>query len=181
MRRIVLSTLATVSGLVALFSYPTSLDRPLTSDATAGTASGTSTAEPTSGASATADATPSPTAGTTTAPADDTSGTTTAPAEGTTTDGGLADGTYTASTTMRYGAVSVTVTVSGGAVTGVSGTQSSNDPKSEQIAAGAMPTLDQEAVAAAGDAGIAMVSHATYTSQAYAQSLQAALDQAAQA
>lgn len=180
MRRIVLSILATVSGLVALFTYPTSLDRPLPADTTAGTASGTSTAEPTSGASGTADAAPEPSAGTT-APADDASGTTTAPAGGTTSGSGLADGTYTASTTMRYGAVSVTVTVSGGAVTGVSGTQSSNDPKSQQIAAGAMPTLDQEAVAAAGDAGIAMVSHATYTSQAYAQSLQAALDQAAQA
>lgn len=181
MRRIVLSILATLSGLVALFTYPTSLDRPLATDASTGTAAGTSTTEPVPDPSATTDVTPEPTAGTTTAPADGTSDATPAPADATTSGSGLADGTYTASTTMRYGAVSVTVTVTGGTVTGVSGSQASNDGKSQQIAAGAMPTLDQAAVAAAGDAGIAMVSHATYTSQAYAQSLQAALDQAAQA
>jgi len=78
---------------------------------------------------------------------------------------------------MRYGTVSVTVTVVDGTITEVSGSQASNESKSQVIAAQAIPTLDSEAVAAQS-ASISMVSHATYTSEAYAQSLQAAIDQA---
>jgi uncharacterized protein with FMN-binding domain len=78
---------------------------------------------------------------------------------------------------MRYGTVSVTVTVSGGRVTAASGSQDSQDGHSRQVSSAALPTLDDEATTA-GSASIAMVSHATFTSEAYAQSLQAALDQA---
>lgn len=78
---------------------------------------------------------------------------------------------------MRYGTVSVTVTVSGGRVTAASGSQDSQDGHSRQVSSAALPVLDDEATTA-GSASIAMVSHATFTSEAYAQSLQAALDQA---
>lgn len=79
---------------------------------------------------------------------------------------------------MRYGSVTVTITVVDGRVTQSSGSEDAGDGRSQMIARQAMPTLDAEAVEAQS-AAIAMVSHATYTSEAYAESLQAALDQAA--
>ncbi|MCW2749226.1 MAG: FMN-binding protein, partial [Aeromicrobium sp.] len=51
------------------------------------------------------------------------------------------------------------------------------DARSRQISAMAAPLLRLEAIAA-GSAAIDTVSGATYTSEAYAQSLQAALDAA---
>ena len=95
----------------------------------------------------------------------------------TTTSATMADGTYTASSTMRYGTVTVTITVADGQITDASGVQDSHDNKSQMIASQAMPTLNSEAVSAQS-ASIAMVSHATFTSSAYEQSLQAAIDQA---
>jgi uncharacterized protein with FMN-binding domain len=80
---------------------------------------------------------------------------------------------------MRYGTVTVTITVQGGQLTASTGSQSANDPHSQQIAGQAIPVLDQEAVST-GSASISLVSHATYTSEAYAQSLQQALDAAYQ-
>lgn len=93
----------------------------------------------------------------------------------------LKDGTYAgAASQTPFGDVQVQITVSGGKVTDAQATSyPSADQHSQQLSGYAVPVLNQEAVQA-GSAQIDMVSGATYTSQAYAQSLQAALDQAHQ-
>jgi uncharacterized protein with FMN-binding domain len=77
----------------------------------------------------------------------------------------------------RYGPVQVQITVSNGKITNVSATQLPNGGRSGNISAYAAPILSGEAMAAQS-AQINLVSGATYTSSAYEQSLQAALDQA---
>jgi uncharacterized protein with FMN-binding domain len=75
-----------------------------------------------------------------------------------------------------YGALSVRVVVRGTQITDVSVPAiQTAEPTSQQISAQAIPTLRAEVLSAQG-AGIDGVSGATYTSQAYVQSLQAALD-----
>ncbi|WP_087510144.1 FMN-binding protein [Cellulomonas iranensis] len=187
MRRILLSIVTTVSGVVLLLQYPTSLDRSAgTADVTAAgtTTTGTTGGAPSAGSPAGSDRAGSASASSSgsSGSSSGTSGTSSGGSSGTSSGGssagtGLTDGRYTASTSMRYGTVSVTVTVSGGRVTAASGSQDSQDGHSRQVSSAALPTLDDEATTA-GSASIAMVSHATFTSEAYAQSLQAALDQA---
>jgi uncharacterized protein with FMN-binding domain len=76
-----------------------------------------------------------------------------------------------------YGNVQVKVSVSGGKITDVVAVQLPNrDPQSQSISNYAAPQLIQQAVAAQS-AHINGVSGATYTSQAFAQSLQSALTQ----
>lgn len=76
----------------------------------------------------------------------------------------------------QYGDLQLKVTVSGNKVTHVSVVQLNvADPHSEEIDQFAIPQLTQEAVSA-GSARIDAVSGASYTSQAYEQSLQSALD-----
>jgi len=76
-----------------------------------------------------------------------------------------------------FGQVQVKVTVSGGKITNVVAVQLPNgDPQSASINSYAAPQLAQQAMAAQS-AHINGVSGATYTSQAYAQSLQSALTQ----
>ena len=78
----------------------------------------------------------------------------------------------------RYGNVQVQITVADGKVTAAKVLQVPwSDRKDQQINSRAVPILNSEAVAAQSS-DIDMVSGATYTSQAYAQSLQAALDAA---
>ncbi len=108
---------------------------------------------------------------------------TTAEAPTTSTGGaatsGALSGTFTgASVDTRYGPVQVVITVQDGTVTSADAVASPDgDGRSVEINAAAVPLLDQQAVAAQS-AGIDGVSGATYTSNAYAQSLQSALDQA---
>ena len=78
----------------------------------------------------------------------------------------------------RYGDVAVEVTVASGKITAVQAVSLPSGGRSGQISAYAAPVLASEALTAQS-ASIDVVSGATYTSQAYAQSLQAALDQAA--
>jgi uncharacterized protein with FMN-binding domain len=77
----------------------------------------------------------------------------------------------------RYGEISVTVTKSNGRITDV-GIASLNetDSRSVEIDNDAIPQLRQE-VLDAQSANIDGVSGATFTSQAYAASVQSALDQ----
>jgi uncharacterized protein with FMN-binding domain len=77
----------------------------------------------------------------------------------------------------RYGLVQVEITVSGGKVTSVTALELPVGGRSGMISGYAGPILSSEAVSAQS-ASIDLVSGATYTSDAYAQSLQAALDQA---
>jgi hypothetical protein len=75
-----------------------------------------------------------------------------------------------------YGELSVTVTVHGNQVTAVSvPVLRTAEPYSQQLAEQAIPMLRSEVLAAHG-ARIHGISGATYTSAAYAQSLQSALD-----
>lgn len=78
----------------------------------------------------------------------------------------------------RYGPVQVSVTFTAGQITDVQTLQSPSDHReSVQINARATPILAQEVIAAQS-AQIDTVSGATYTSEAYAESVQAAIDQA---
>ncbi|MEV0965714.1 FMN-binding protein [Streptomyces sp. NPDC049910] len=78
----------------------------------------------------------------------------------------------------QYGDVQVRLTVSGGRITGAEAVKTpDSDANSRKIAAGAVPKLNQAAVAAQS-AEIDTVSGATYTSQGYIRSLQSALDKA---
>jgi uncharacterized protein with FMN-binding domain len=75
-----------------------------------------------------------------------------------------------------YGQLSVTVTVRGGQIVAVSvPVLHTIDQYSQQLAEQVIPTLRSE-VLAAHSAQIHGVSGATYTSEAYAQSIQSALD-----
>ncbi|WP_341579883.1 FMN-binding protein [Microbacterium schleiferi] len=179
MKRIVYGLLATLSGVVLLFSYRTSLEAvmPVAADDTAGTTTVTPEATPSASASPStttesATSTPSPSA--TAADSTATDGTTT-------TMTGLADGTYTGDAVRtRYGNVQVQITISGGVITDVQVPQyPNNDRKDQQINARALPILISETTDTQS-ADISMVSGATYTSDGYIQSLQSALDQAQQ-
>jgi uncharacterized protein with FMN-binding domain len=75
-----------------------------------------------------------------------------------------------------YGELSVTVTVHGNKITDVTvPVLRTAEPYSQQLATQVLPTLKSE-VLAAHSARINAVSGATYTSQAYADSIQSALD-----
>jgi uncharacterized protein with FMN-binding domain len=76
-----------------------------------------------------------------------------------------------------YGQVQVQVTMTGGKITDVTALQLPSQGRSGFISQSVAPILQGEAISAQS-ASIDTVSGATYTSQAYAQSLQSALDQA---
>ncbi|MFC9917979.1 FMN-binding protein [Agromyces binzhouensis] len=132
-------------------------------------------------------ATESPTMGTGSASAGstgagDASGTSSTDAttsSGAATSTGAADGTYTGrSVPTRFGDVQVRVTISGGSITDVTALQlTDSDGRSVQISNRAAPMLRTE-VLQAQSASVSMIGGATYTSAAYLQSLQAALDAA---
>lgn len=77
-----------------------------------------------------------------------------------------------------YGELSTKVNISGGRITGISvPVLKTAEQYSQQLAAQVIPMLQHEVVSAQS-ARIQAVSGATYTSEAYAQSVQAALDKA---
>jgi uncharacterized protein with FMN-binding domain len=106
---------------------------------------------------------------------------TTQPAETPVEVSGFADGEFlgTAEYT-EWGDVQVQVTISDGAIVDVEAIQYPTGHKSSDINSQAIPMLEANAVALQ-DADVDIVSGATYTSHTYADSLQAALDQAAMA
>ncbi|HEY6276104.1 MAG TPA: FMN-binding protein [Streptosporangiaceae bacterium] len=100
------------------------------------------------------------------------------PAAGSTAGGGSGPGQSAIGpvTAYGYGELDVRVTVSRGRITDVTvPVLQAPEPYSQQLAEQVIPMLKSE-VLAAGSAQINGVSGATYTSQAYATSLQAALD-----
>jgi uncharacterized protein with FMN-binding domain len=174
MRRITLWLLSTLSALVLLFSYHTSTNaKAATSISTAATDTEPSGTADTGTGTASATATP------------DSTGTT----EGTGTSGTGSSSTTSTTTTAaatvdgdvistRYGNVQVQITVENGTITKSIVLQVPwNNPKDQQINARAVPQLNAAAVTAQS-ANIDMVSGATYTSDAYIQSLQSAIDKA---
>jgi len=95
------------------------------------------------------------------------------------TTGKYKDGTYTGSVADAfYGNVQVSVTISGGKITDVKFLQYPNTHQTSVIInQQAMPYLQQEAIQAQSS-NVQVISGATFTSQAFQQSLQAALAQA---
>jgi uncharacterized protein with FMN-binding domain len=92
--------------------------------------------------------------------------------------GQYADGTYQgAAVDEPWGTFQVQAVISGGKLTDVVLVASPADNHSGRINSQTVPMLTQSAIAAQS-ANVDMVSGATWTSQSYATSLQAALDQA---
>jgi uncharacterized protein with FMN-binding domain len=171
----------TTLALVLLFAFKTppiaaGRNTALVHPAASPAATSGSAAAPLSAASPAANATPragapTPRAATPTATA--------APAAG---SGGtaLANGTVAGPVVQtRFGPVQVQVTIAGGKISDVTALQLPSDrQRSAEISGIVGPMLQSEALAAQS-AQIDLISGATYTSDAYAQSLQSALDQAA--
>ena len=79
--------------------------------------------------------------------------------------------------TTRYGTVRVAITTANGSITDVQAVSLPSGGKNTAFSNRAAPVLHTEALAAQS-AGIDIVTGATYTSNGYIQSLQAAIDQA---
>jgi len=158
MRRIVIATGTTITGLVLLLSYPTSQNRMAAAIGSAGQSGAPSA---TSAGTSAATATPAPS----------TAAAGAGPAPKTATFDGSAAGT-------QFGDVQVRITVTNGVLTAAQAIQYPNGSgHDQQINSYAIPILNQKATAAKS-AKINMVSGATYTSGGYLKSLQSALDQA---
>jgi uncharacterized protein with FMN-binding domain len=84
---------------------------------------------------------------------------------------------YSATTSMKFGPVKVTVYLQGKKIVNVTSVLPTERPRSQRINSQAGPLLRKEALKAQS-ARIDIVSGASYTSNAYATSLQAALDKA---
>ena len=154
MRKIVIALMGTVSGLIMLFSYHTSLG-----------GSGTLAVPPSIGASTTTSA-----GGSSSSSASGSSSTSSAGGSSTTVTGDTAQ--------TRWGPVQVQITVAGGQITDVTAVQYPNgNGRDQEINSYALPVLAKEALAAQS-ANIDHVSGATVTSDGYVQSLQSAIDQA---
>lgn len=163
MRRAIVATAGTVVGLVALLSYKSS-----------GPHNG-QRVQVNGGQSAPVSSTvpPATTGPTTTGPATTLPATTAPPATAS------AERTYDGQDIQYvYGDIVVNATLRGGRILNVSVPQNGAvDGRSQMINSYAVPILEQEAVAAQG-VNINVVSGATFTSDAFAQSLQSALSQA---
>ena len=93
--------------------------------------------------------------------------------------GQYADGTYTGSVADAiYGKLQVVATIQGGAITNITWPVYPNEAgHTAQVSASALPQLKQEAITSQS-ANVSVVSGATQTSDAFQQSLAAALSQA---
>jgi uncharacterized protein with FMN-binding domain len=158
-RKIVVALMGTVSGLIMLFSYHTSL-----------AGSGTLAVPPSTGTGTTSSASGSASAG---------GGSTTQGGSSSSSSAGGSATTVTGDTAQtRWGPVQVQITVAGGKITDVTPVQYPNgNGRDQEINSYALPVLAKEALAAQS-ANIDHVSGATVTSDGYVQSLQSAIDQA---
>jgi uncharacterized protein with FMN-binding domain len=157
MKRVILSVLATVAGLVALLSFKTGSHVPIGASlpsASHGTPSTSASATPSSPTSSAASGPPN-------------------------TGQSITAKIYNGSAVQtRYGTVQVAVTVVGSKITNVSFLQlTSQDGRSADINSQAGPLLLHETLSAQSS-NIDTISGATYTSEGYLQSLQSALDEA---
>lgn len=156
MKRIVLWLCSTASAVVLLFSYHTS---------TQGTGGGRPSTAAAGVVSSTDPTTPVP------SPASTPKAGTSAPVKAKTL---VVNGTLVST---RYGDVQVQITVSAGRIAKATTIAYPTGGQSSEINAVAVPILQQETLAAQ-NAHIDAVSGATYTSEGYRSSLQAALDAA---
>ncbi len=167
--------LLTTAALALLLSFKTPTDDPAATGALAlapGTSTDTATAEPA------AEASPTPVASATT-DASALPDATATPTPAATTTSAYRDGTVTGSAVqIRWGIVQVQVTIQDGIITDVAALQlPTGDNHSLDISQRVAPVL-RSAALEAQDADITILSGATFTSRAYAQSLQSALDSA---
>jgi uncharacterized protein with FMN-binding domain len=170
-RKIVVALAGTVSGLIMLFSYHTSLGAGGTV-ALAPIGAGTSTTTGSSGATAdgSGSSSSSGSSGRSSSGTSGTSGTSGASGTSRTVTGDTAR--------TRWGPVQVQITVSAGRITAVEAVQYPNgNGRDQEINSYALPLLARAAVAAQ-TADIDLVSGATVTSDGYVQSLQSAIDKA---
>ncbi|MER6353393.1 FMN-binding protein [Streptomyces sp. NPDC001634] len=166
LRRIVLASAATVSGMVLLLSM-----KPHSTPGVAVAAPA-----PSSSASASAGSGESSGSG-----GPGSSSGSSSPSGSSGSGGSSTTGTKTvtgSSVQTRYGPVQVRITLKNGRITDATAvTYPQDNPRDQQINSYAVPQLNQE-VLTAQSANIDTVSGATYTSQGYQQSLQSALDSA---
>lgn len=161
MKRVILSVVGTVVGLVSLLSFKTH-GHPLTA------AGGLPAASLPSTDATTAPATASSTASSTASQSGSATQHSSAAAAARTVSGQAID--------TRYGIVQVQVTASGKKITNVQFLQlTAFDQRSQEINSYAAPILLQETLQTQA-AQVDVVSGATYTSQGYMQSVQSALD-----
>ncbi|MFF4488393.1 FMN-binding protein [Streptomyces sp. NPDC001544] len=155
LRRIVLASAATVSGMVLLLSLKPHESPGITVSASSPAPSSSASASPggpggSSGSGGSKGSSGSSSTGTRTATGD--------------------------TVQTRWGPVQVRITVKGGKLTEVTAvTYPTENPRDQEINSYAIPQLRREALAAQS-ADIDTVSGATYTSEGYRQSLQSALD-----
>lgn len=175
MRRITMWLLSTVSALVLLFTYHTSTSSTALTVQTDAASAANGSGSPSTGSSGDgaapsgSGATPSPSSSSAT-PTPSTSGSTSGSSASTKVTGDVVS--------MRYGDVQVRITVQNGAITAADVTQVPwSNEEDQAINSQAVPVLNSEVVQARS-ASIDMVSGATFTSQAYLQSLQSAIDKA---
>lgn len=175
LRRMVLCTAATVSGIVLMLALKQ--PAPGTAAATApvqvGAVAGSPTASPAATGSAAGSAGSVQGSASASAPASAPSAAkSSAPAAANVTRSVTGDTAQT-----QYGPVQVEITMTGTKITAATALQHPTGGQSDQINANAVPKLNQEAVTAQS-ASIDAVSGASYTSAGYKQSLQSALDKA---
>ncbi|TQK43404.1 uncharacterized protein with FMN-binding domain [Streptomyces sp. SLBN-118] len=187
LRRVVLSTVATVSGVVLMLALkphtapgtsvqaaePTRSVAPSPSETPTARASATARPSPSASepASASASKSPQPKAPSATR---STSKPPSAPTKQTVTTRSVTGSTMQ----TKYGPVQVRITLSGDRITEASAVQSpSETPRSREISSTAIPALNQRTLSAQS-ADIDAVSGASYTSEGYIGSLQSALDKA---
>ncbi|MFG2967330.1 FMN-binding protein [Streptomyces sp. NPDC048288] len=156
LRRVLLASATTVSGIVLLLALKPHTGPTVVTDSAAPAPSGSASAAPEAS---------SGTGGSTKSSGGSTKGTGTKTVTGDTVQ-------------TRWGPVQVKVTIKGGRITDVTAVQyPTENPRDQQINSYAVPQLRSEALAAQS-ADIDTVSGATYTSDGYQQSLQSALDSA---
>jgi len=169
MKRIVYALLATVAGVVLLFSYRTSLEAVPPTAAAGGTSDG-SRGSTTDGSSGGSSNDSSGSSGSADGSSSGSSGS---------TSSALKDGTFTGqSVDTRWGPVQVRITVSAGRIAAADAIDyPMNNGRDQEINRFAIPQLVSETLEAQS-AQIDLVSGATYTSEGYTSSLQSAIDQA---
>ena len=173
MRRALVATAGTVVGLVALLSYKSSGPHPLQRvQVSGGQGSPVANAVPPS-------STPVTTVPATTVPGPARGSGSAVPATTSPPPTAAGKRTYTGQDIQyAYGDIVVAVSMQGSRIVNVSVPQNNAiDGRSQMINSYAVPILEQETVAAQG-VNINVVSGATFTSDAFAQSLQSALSQA---
>ncbi|MET9222668.1 FMN-binding protein [Streptomyces sp. NPDC003300] len=172
LRRVLLSTLATVAGVVLLLTL-----KPHTTASAGDVAAGSAAPAPApSATSGTSGSSNGPSSGSSNGSS---SGSSNGPSNGSSSKGTSGTRTVDGDTAQtRYGPVQLRLTLTGGKITAVKAVQLPNDnPRDGEISGFAIPQLTQETLAAQS-AKIDTVSGATYTSEGYVRSLQSALDKA---